>query len=338
MLLKRYPYIQTEITRANMLTLKPQSKLMLCTTKLLIFCLCLVIGSRCTATTYDELAEIDRICVSSASKCLLSLEGALATSKPNSRQWYRLKLLELDALFALQQFKDLSDEIDRLLTRETLPLNFSVYVYLYHAKLSFGKKELSQAHEYLDKAINLLTQINDKYPKPMRLIEIANLQISMKDFGLAKDTLLQLELKFENRYHPIFKRELYANLGHVAYFQNDKPLHIKYRKQSLSWALKANNNQQAGIAYNNLAWAYQQTENYKFAEVNYAQSIKLAQMEQDDINGSISQLRLIEVVFLQEKLDQALILFNNLPAGAAEHYSAEHHKKLYQHLKLSLKQ
>jgi len=53
----------------------------------------------------------------------------------------------------------------------------------------------------------------------MRLIEIANIQAAMKEHTLAKNTLLQLERKFEGKYHPIFKRELYANLGHIAVFQ-----------------------------------------------------------------------------------------------------------------------
>jgi len=316
-----------------MIFLQSQGKVAFFPTKLLIFSLCVFISNHCTATTYDELADIGRVCKSSPDRCLLSLDDALSSSPPNSRQWYHLKQLQLDAFFTLQQFKKLSDEIDTLLTKDSLPINFSVYVYLYHAKLSFGENQLLQAHEYLDKAVNLLTQINDKYPKPMRLIEIANLQVSLKDYGLAKDTLMQLELKFENRYHPTFKRELYANLGHVAYFQEDKILHIKYRKQSLKWALRANNNQQVGIAHNNLAWAYQQTRDYKLAEKNYTKAVKFAQREKDFINGSISQLRLVEVVLLQGKEDKALTLFNELSAGAADNYTSVQHKELYHKLK-----
>lgn len=314
-----------------------QTKLALFPTKLLTLCLGLLISCNNHATTYEEFAKIESVCQKSSGQCLFSLENALADSTSRSRQWYRLKLLQLDALFILQQFKKLSEEIDALLTYDELPINFSVYVYIYHAKLNYGKGQISTAKKYLSKAVNLLTSINDKYPKPMRLIEIANLQISMKDFEQAKSTLLQLELKFQDRYHPLFKRELYANLGHVALFQGDEALHVKYRERSLKWALKANNNQQVGIAYHNLAWAFQKAENYKYAEQHYSQAIKFSRIEQDDINGSISQLRLIEVILLQGKVDKALKFFNQLPTRPADNGYSKQYNKLYLKIKLRLK-
>jgi len=305
--------------------------------RLLTLLLCLPMHFYNHATTYEELSQIEVVCEKSSRQCLLSLESALISTATKSRPWYRLKLLQLEALFTLQQFDKLTNEIDPLLTYDALPVSFSVYVYLYHAKLSYGRGEVTTAKVYLNKAVNLLTEINEKSPKPMRLIEIANLQISMRDFELANTTLLKLELKFKNRYHPIFKRELYANLGHVAYFRDNKELHLEYREKSLNWALKTNNNQQIGIAHNNFAWAYQDIGNYKFAEQHYSQAVKYAEMEQDEINGSISQLRLIEVVLLQEKFDKALTLFNLLPTRAAGNNDSERHNELYRKLKLRLK-
>jgi len=187
--------------------------------RLFALCLYLFTCGYCNSTTYNELAKIDQTCISSSSQCLLNVETALLTSMNESRQWYRLKLFQLDALFNLQKFDQLSAEINTLLTLKTRPINFSVYVYIYHAKILNSKKETSLAKIYIEKAINLLEKINDKYPDPMRLIEIANIQAAMKEHTLAKNTLLQLERKFEGKYHPIFKRELYANLGHIAVFQ-----------------------------------------------------------------------------------------------------------------------
>jgi len=320
-----------------MIFFKYQNKQISFPKKLLTLCLSLLVHLNNNATTYEELAKIETICQQSSRQCLLSLDSALTSSTIKSRQWSRLKLLQLDALFTLQQFKELADEVDILLTYDGLPINFSVYVYLYHAKLSYGEKKLTTAREFLNKAVNLLTEINDKYPKPMRLIEIANLQVSMRDYEQANKTLLQLAQKFKDRYHPIFKRELYANLGHVAYFQEDIALHLQYRKESLKWALRANNNQQVGIAYNNLAWAFQKAENYEYAEKNYALAIKIAQMEQDYINGSISQIRLVEVVLLQNDIEKALKLFKQLPLRPNNKNPSEHYNKLYQKLKLKLK-
>ncbi len=326
------------MTITSMIFFKYRSKQIILLTKLITLGLCLLVHSNNNATTYEELAKIETVCQKSSRQCLLSLENTLTSSTAKTRKWYRLKLMQLDAFFTLQQFDKLSSEIDILLTYDELPISFSMYVYLYHAKLNYGAHEITTAKEYLNKAVNLLTEINEKYPKPMRLIEIANLQISMRDFEQAKQTLLQLELKFSTRYHPIFKRELYANLGHVAYFQSNDSLHLKYRKNSLTWALKAENNQQVGIAYNNLAWAFQKIESYENAEHNYNQAIKFAQMEQDDINGSISLLRLVEVLLLQEKVDKASKSFNLLATRTAGNFDSERHNELYRKLKLSLKE
>ncbi|PKI16752.1 tetratricopeptide repeat protein [Colwellia sp. 12G3] len=317
---------------------KSQTKQLLFLTKSVTLYFYLLTSSYANATTYDELVKIERICESSSNQCLLVLDDALASSTSKSRQWYRIKLLQLDALFTLQHFEKLSSEIETLLSYSALPMNFSVYVYIYHAKLSYSNKDIKPAKYYLDKALNLLTQINDKYPDPIRLIEVANLQIAMKEHEKAKITLLQLEQKFKDRYHPVFKRELYANLGHIASFQDDKLLHIEYRISSLKWAKAAKNQQQIGIAYNNLAFAYLKAGEYENAETNYTQAINIAQEEQDIINGSISQIRLIKVIFLQGKVDNALILFNELPTNIGGDKESAYYNKLYSALKLTLKQ
>lgn len=113
---------------------------------------------------------------------MLVLDDALVSSTSKSRQWYRLKILQLDALFTLQHLEKLSLEIELLRSDNSLSMNLSVYVYIYYAKLSYRNKDIKPARDYLDKAVSLLTLINDKYPDPIRLIEIANLQISLKEY------------------------------------------------------------------------------------------------------------------------------------------------------------
>lgn len=316
----------------------PQTKHILYLTKPLTLCLYFLTPSYSNATTYDELAKIKLICESSSNQCLLVLDDALTSSTSKSRQWYRLKILQLDALFTLQHLEKLSLEIELLRSDNTLPMNLSVYVYIYHAKLNYGNKDIKPTRDYLDKAVNLLTLINDKYPDPIKLIEIANLQISLKEYEQAKATLLQLEQKFEDRYHPLFKRELYANLGHIAYFQDDKLLHIKYREKSLKWAKAVKNKQQVGVAYNNVALAYKKAREYKKAEKNYISAISIAESEQDMMNGSISKLKLIEVIFLQGNIEKALTLFNQLPRNTEGNHRSAQYDKLYKGLILTLNQ
>ena len=198
-----------------------------------------IVHNSALATSYQEITKIDKQCQASSNECLKVIDDALSSLIINSRPWAHLKLLQLDALFNLQKFDALAQELTPLIANDNLPVNFSVYVYIYHAKLLLGNQEKDLAQQYLAKAVSLLNEINDKYPEPVRLIEIANVQIVLKDYQQAKKTLQQLELKFKDRYHPVFKRELYANLGHIAYFQDEKALHIRYREKSLEWAIEA---------------------------------------------------------------------------------------------------
>ncbi|MCW8833053.1 MAG: hypothetical protein OQK09_11315 [Colwellia sp.] len=289
----------------------------------------------------EEINKIETICQQSTPQCLALLEVGLNDSQEYSRQWYRFKQLRLVALFELQRLELLQQEINQWLVaigepNNDIPPSFAVYIYIYHAKLLVGIADDKEVNLYLNKAVNLLSDINSKLPSPLRLIEIANLQISMHEFEKAKLTLLSLESKFKERHNPIFKQELYANLGHIAWQQDDKNLHIEYRQKSLKWALEAPNTQQKSVAHINLAFAYQKAELFKDAEINYRASLKFAELIDDDRTCESARLRLLEVVYLQDKIEQAKSLFNNFPRDFESQITTKHNQVLYQELKAKL--
>jgi hypothetical protein len=212
---------------------------------LFLFCL----PSKANALSKDELSKIEETCLQSSPECLAYLEVGLNTSPPHSRQWFRFKQLRLFNLFDLNKWTLLQQEVNYWLLAENMPTNFAVYVYIYHAKLKLGEQSTAEYTHYLTKATNLLNEINTKSFSPLRLIEIANLQIALQNYAQAKETLLQLDKKFSKRDYPLFKQELYANLGHIALKEEAHDEHIHYRQESLKWTLKTPNQQQIEIAY-----------------------------------------------------------------------------------------
>lgn len=284
----------------------------------------------------DELTKIEETCQQSSPQCLAYLEIGLNTSKPNSRQWFRFKQLRLFNLFDLQKWTQLRQEVDYWLLADNMPPNFAVYVYIYHAKLTFNGQASDEYIRYLTKATNLLSDINTKSFSPLRLIEIANLQIALKNYSHAKEILLQLDKKFSKRDYPVFKQELYANLGHIAMKQQSHEEHIQYRIKSLEWVLKTPNQQQIGVAYANLAWAYQSVDQFTKAEEYYKESIKYSQNAQDDNTTIINQIRLVQVLYLQDKKGQAKAIFNYLSTNFYNKLTAESNQTLYQLLKTQL--
>lgn len=279
----------------------------------------------------DELAKIEQTCLQSSPECLAYLEIGLNASVAHSRQWFRFKQLRLFNLFDLQRWELLRQEVNYWLLAENMPTNFAVYVYIYHAKLS-AKQSPSEYSFYLTKATNLLSEINTKSFSPLRLVEIANLQIALKNYDQAKQTLKQLEAKFSNREYPVFKQELYANLGHIALKEKSHQEHIKYRKESLDWALKTDNKQQISIAYSNLAWAYQSTKQFKNSEINYKRSIDYSKLAQDDNSIIRSQMRLTQVLHFQGKTAQAKGVFNYLKMTFYDQLTSEYHNELFQEI------
>ncbi len=296
------------------------------------FCL----SSYADSLNNDELKNIEATCQQSSPQCLAYLEIGLNGSQPHSRQWFRFKQLRLFNLFDLQKLPQLKQEVNYWLFADNMPPNFAVYVYIYHAKLSSADGLSNESTTYLNKATNLLNDINIKSFSPLRLIEIANLQISLKSYSQAKQTLLQLEEKFSQRDYPNFKKELYANLGHISWHQKDHKQHVFYRIKSLEWSLKTPNKQQIAVAYNNLAFAYKNDKQYNKAEISYLQSIKYAKLALDDRTLESTSLNLIKVLLLQKKLTQARDTFEKLSESFVEDIQLKRNKKLYEKLKVQL--
>ena len=284
----------------------------------------------------EELIKIEKICLQSSPECLANLEIGLNSSREYSRQWFRLKQLRLFNLFDLKKWEQLKQDINRWVLTDDMPPNFAVYIYIYHAKLNLNTQAPDEFIAYLTKATDLLNEINATYFSPLRLIEITNLQISLKKYAQAKQTLLQLEEKFSKRDYPIFKQELYANLGHIALQQKKYDEHVLYRIKSLNSTLKTSNKQQIAIGYTNLAWAYQAVNQFKKSEKNYRKAINYSQISEDDNTTIRSTMRLTQVLYLQGKKKQADTMFNYLSTNYPDQITSKGNIVLYQTIKALL--
>lgn len=256
--------------------------------------------------------EFNQVCENSSHDCIENIEGHLETAPLQSRLWYKLKLLELDALFNLQQFNKLRQEVDLWAEKDGLPITFKVYIQIYRAKLSFGKTSPEITQRYLDEALLTLSNIHEMLPRPMRLIEIANLQLSNNQPEAAKKTLLSLEEKFSHNASPLFNRELYANLGHAAIRLNELDEHVIYREKSLDGAVKVGNIQQMSVAGYNLGRAYQMKSRFDEALTTFKQSASNAKKASDPETRISATMRVIEVTFLKGDKEKARDLFKSI--------------------------
>lgn len=273
---------------------------------------CIPFASADLTNTRQTNAKFTEICAISSSDCLDNSSHYLQNVTLQSRLWYKYKLLELEALFNLQRFDKLREEANYWSTQPSIPVTFKVYVLIYRAKLSSGRvsKEITQT--YLDEAITTLSEIHEMVPRPMRLIEIANLQLSNDQPEAAKQTLLSLEKKFSHNASPLFNRELYANLGHAAIRLNELDEHIIYREKSLDGAINVGNAQQIGVAGYNLGRAYQMKSRLNEALITFEQSAENAKKASDKTTEISATMRVIEVTYLKGDKEKARNLFKSI--------------------------
>ena len=273
--------------------------------------------------------SIEATCSHSYALCLKNIEPLLSSTQQPSRTWYKYKLLQLEALFNLGKITELKQALAPFIHKENLPEAFTVYIKIYYAKALGNDKQRDESKKYIQEALTLLYQIQEQLPRPMRLIEIANLQLIDKQFTQAEQTLLYLEERFSQNALPLFNQELYANLGHVASMTDQLDKLLDYREKSLYYTLQVDNKQQNGVAYYNLGRALFRLEDYASAEENFLLSFKHAELAQDVSMQIYAKIRLAEIALIDDEQDKALkqsaeleqiALLNNFPIDQHKSY------------------
>jgi tetratricopeptide (TPR) repeat protein len=278
-----------------------------CTISLwLILCLCI---SKSYAIKGDDLKQV---CQLSPTKCLIEVNTELQKVEEKSRVWFSLMQFKLTALFALQKSEELFLETNRWINVPDLPIPFQVTLNIYHAKyiISYGDKE--EGKQFIYRAKEQLTLMNEAYPSPIRLIEVANLQMFIGELPEAYESLNTLKTKYKSSNNPHFMMELYGHLGHVArqleYFDEA----LSHWHIALSWSYKYGNEQQIATVLYNLARAQQHAEKYLLAHKNHLAAITHAETALDFIRASHAKLYLVETKLALGEKKTARTLFLSL--------------------------
>jgi tetratricopeptide (TPR) repeat protein len=268
-------------------------------------------GSAFAQTPFNNPEKnIHHICVTSPTNCLQHVTNIIEGLPKNSRRTFDLLQYKYDSLFNLQRRKQLHTETKQWLDTPNLPRPFLVTVYIYYAKTSwhFGQKETSKKYALLAK--DELSTINQVFPSPMRLVELANLEMHLKNFSEAYQQLSQLKVKYKNSQNAHFNMELNGNLAHAANQLGYTEEALTHWLESKKWSLLFGNQQQLGIVLFNLADIYFQLEQYPLAEEAFNQSITISTAIGDTNKANQAKLHLAENKIRQKKYCQADQLIN----------------------------
>jgi hypothetical protein len=277
--------------------------------------------------------SLEKTCQLSPAKCLIQIEDKLLTTPKRSRLWFSLMQYKIENLFVLQKTEELYQQTAYWVKQDNLPVSFQLTVYIYYAKSILGQGKTDEGTKYIHKAKQQLLMINEVYPAPIRLIEIANLQMFIGELNEAYLTLQELSVTYKKSRNAHFMMELYGHLAHIARQLNYFDEELTYWQVALTWGYELGNTQQIAVILYNKARAQHIAKMLDKAATTYQQSIITAEQAQDFVKASHARLYFAELRADQTKKEEALVL---LLAINQQHINNKQ-MKLYTRLIVQLK-
>ncbi len=267
-----------------------------------------VLAAMAPASATEE-QDIHQLCQIKPEQCLIDIVPYLAATQKQSRIWYQYKLHQFQALFQLNKYAELAQATRPWVENDTVPLKFRINVLIYYAK-SIRKQDELDPRQYMRQAVALLDEVKDSAFDPLLIVQIANVLNYLGEDQRGYELLKPLAEKYQNRYMPWFRHEMYENLGHFALKLGKLDEHIDYRIKALDWAKELGNDNQTAIATFNLARAYQMVDKFDLALVYFTlaeEFYALGEIDQNMIN-----FRRAQIALAQNDIDSAEVYFSKV--------------------------
>lgn len=268
-------------------------------------------------------SDVYLVCNQDPVSCLSAAELQQARLSDTSLLWWRFEEQRLDALFDLQRIDELYASLRPWVDNPSVPAKYKPIVTLYLGKWLNANERRAEGLIELEKSLAGFQAQYKATPSPQLGIRILNLLVSVDKFDEAE--LFSSSFESANYDAPLSYREMFAELGHVAYRKKDHERHIKYRLKSLEWAKRVPDLQQQAIAFNNYAVSLRENKNYTMAEQAFHDGLTCAEQANDKAQVNNIRLRLAEVALLQGKLQKArerlkYVSLNELPVVQIPNY------------------
>ncbi len=233
--------------------------------------------------------------------CEKQILAAKSQEKPLTMRWYKVAGYYLDFLYDQNKFTTLDQQTEQLIQLENNPDSFLIQLYYYRAKALSAVGRRTEGKAYGLKAIEMLKKTVDAFPKPIREVEIANLEYVYGDAHSAYTLLQNIHNKYKRIQDPILHLEIQSNMAHIQDKLGNLIKSQQHRQHAFFWAKESGNTHYLAIAAGNLAYTYNLNQQYDQAFTAYQYAVTLLEK-----NGSFElmsryYLRLIE---LTQKLNK----------------------------------
>lgn len=279
----------------------------------LITLLCLYISQPAQARPAIDLAQLQQICLQSFPHCVAASDAALSQIQPQSRLWYEVQLLKLDAMFAQQSAAPLFALTSAFVEDESAPTAFLARIYIYHAKLLYVRGDKPQSKYYLDKAVALMSYWQQSTADPMSYIRLYNVQLyAGGNYQHGYDQLAQLEKRYQASQDAKLQYELQNNLGHFANYLQQPDIALQHRQLALHWAEKIGHPALRAEAHFNLARVSTMQGLWQDAERHFVAAFDDYRQAEEPIAQAESQLYRAETLWQLKRGAEAQQLFDKV--------------------------
>ena len=249
--------------------------------------------------SYSTLCHSDTLSVSCGEQpaaCLQSINKQQQRLASGSDDWWELEVTKLHSLFKFQKIDDLYVALRPWINNPDVPPQYQPHIALIYGKWLQRRRRLDEANVALEQALEGFKALEDKNASAQLELKILNTLVLLNRFEQAKTYVEQLEQKAYDS--PLFYREVYAELAHIAHKNDARQAHVEYRRESVRWAKQVPDEQQKAIAYNNYGVALRLNGDYKQAEQALLKAAEHAEQAHDLHQLQKIRLRLGEIYVL----------------------------------------
>ncbi len=254
-----------------------------------------------TTVVYAE--DIQVTCDLLPAECLSLIDSQQQQEDLGSPQWWALEAVQLTWLFDFQKNDELYAELRPWLDNDDVPILHKPLVSMFYGKWLARNGRKEEANVSFNEALTGFEGQYTAQPTQHTALLILNLMVELNRFERAEAFVEGLVAK--QYADAAFYREVYAELGHIAYLNQQTPKHIDYRLKSLQWALKTPDDQQKAVAYNNYAIALRINGEYKKAREAFLAGLDVATQAVDEVRVNTIRLKLAELALIQNNINKA---------------------------------
>lgn len=247
--------------------------------------------------------SLNEICDRQPSSCFTLIDEQQHSLATGSSIWWELEAVRLSSLFKFQKIDELYVALRPWIDNPDVPGEYQPIVAMMYGKWLQVRDRDSEASAILERALNGFRALNQNHESIHLALKILNLLVLLDKLDEAK---AYAEKLVDDDYgSPVFYREVFAELAHIAHRTDAHQEHVKYRRESVRWAEQIPDEQQKAIAYNNYGVALRNNGQYKEAQQAFLDGVEFARQANDITQANKLTLRLAEVAFLMRDLNTA---------------------------------